>query len=165
MLPLPQPQKSIKSFSFQCTYGPRRRCFWQLRLFLLHKEAQALRDLKVEATSDECTVAWETYSLDVCNRCVGDCPPKVNTVAPRTLYTQSSKWTMARMRFTTKNNKLSTYKLKAHGILYPFSMIYIERFRAVVKAVWAVVSGGVAVVSGGLGGGVRREAAARVGWD
>ncbi|KAL4335548.1 hypothetical protein GQ457_07G005170 [Hibiscus cannabinus] len=33
--------------------------------------------------------------------------------------------------------------------------IYIERFRAVVKAVWAVVSGGVAVMSGG---GVRREA-------
>ncbi|KAL4377877.1 hypothetical protein GQ457_02G028940 [Hibiscus cannabinus] len=45
------------------------------------------------------------------------------------------------------------------------SGIYIERFRVVVKAVWAVVSGGVAVVSGGLGGGVRREAAARVGWD
>ncbi|KAL4296738.1 hypothetical protein GQ457_12G000810 [Hibiscus cannabinus] len=41
--------------------------------------------------------ALETYSPDVCNRCVGDCPPKANTVAPKTLYTQSSEWTMAQI--------------------------------------------------------------------
>ncbi|KAL4366632.1 hypothetical protein GQ457_05G026870 [Hibiscus cannabinus] len=70
--------------------------------------------------------ALETDSSDVCNRCVGDCPPKVNMVAPRTLYTQSSKWTMARMRCSTKNNKLSLYKLKAHTIIYPYSMWDIE---------------------------------------
>ncbi|KAL4361081.1 hypothetical protein GQ457_04G013470 [Hibiscus cannabinus] len=41
--------------------------------------------------------ALEIDSPDVCNRCAADCPPKVNTVTPRTLYTQSSERTMAQI--------------------------------------------------------------------
>ncbi|KAL4318235.1 hypothetical protein GQ457_18G010280 [Hibiscus cannabinus] len=53
--------------------------------------------------------ALETDSPDMCNRCVGDCPPKVNTVAPKTLYTQSSEWTMAVLLQHQKTQELKEH--------------------------------------------------------
>ncbi|KAL4295329.1 hypothetical protein GQ457_12G018570 [Hibiscus cannabinus] len=56
--------------------------------------------------------ALEIYLSDVCNRCVGDCPPKFNTFALRILCTPKA-WSRQRRYYSnTKNSKSLSKNLK-----------------------------------------------------